>query len=467
MPPPTQPRDYNLLELFKQKRPLAVILDDPTALFVLAFVNEIGETTRAGLQGELALTPDEFAQVIANLNHAELLGTQVDKLFVTAGGREFLDDLGLGGGGLPPPTTGRPATGGTPGWLWGLIAFLVTGLIALVIAIVVIIAILPGPPPVPTSVAQIQIDFAADRVNLFAGECAVLNWQVHAAAWVELNGQPVAPIDRMQVCPAQTTAYALVAGGGAGARRDILINVKARPVPATLAPTPIPLPTSAPLPTIAPTLTLLPTRISPTPLPGALKGNVTRAADGSPLYKAVVQIAGGSTTTGDNGVYSFPSLSPGTYTVSVSAPGYIDQQATVTVVAGQTAALNFSMIRASAATGTGVTLQQQDCFDFESPAYQPIPSGVEFYTCPSNADVQWWTNTLRAVNHAGMMNANPQGSAYEGCTSYISSLANGVANPQVTKYYCVFTGTNRTAVVRITGVDSKSYSFVSFDWWLY
>ncbi|HEX7594581.1 MAG TPA: hypothetical protein VF429_10470, partial [Anaerolineae bacterium] len=146
MPSPNSPRDYNLLELFKQKRSLVDILDDPTALFVLAFVNEIGETTRAGLQSELALTPDEFAQIIANLNRAELIGTQVDKLYVTAGGRQFLDDLGLSGGGLPPPTpptpptnAGSPAPTGTPGWVWGLIAFLGTGAVALVIAIVAII----------------------------------------------------------------------------------------------------------------------------------------------------------------------------------------------------------------------------------------------------------------------------------------------------------------------------------------
>ncbi len=472
MPPSNPPRDYNLLELFKQKRPLVDILGDPTALFVLAFVNEIGETTRAGLQGELALTADEFAQVIANLNYAELIGTQVDKLYVTDAGREFLDDLGLGAGGLPPATNaGRPTTGGTPSWLWGFIAFLATALVLLIAAVVAVLVLLPRLTPTPTITPPIELVFSADRTNLFVGECTMLNWQVHAAAWVELNGQRVAPIDQMQVCPDKSTFYALIAGGGIGARRDLTINVQAPPVPPTLAPTPIPPPTS--VPTLVPTLTSVPTlvppptRVPPTPLPGALKGIVTRAADGFPIYKAVVQMSGAPTTTGDNGGYSFPALAPGNYTVNVSAPGYFDQQNSVTIASGQTATLNFALIKAPAATGTGVTLQQQDCFDFEQPKYYPIPSGVEFYTCPSSADVQWWTNTLRAVNRGVIMNAIPQGSAYEDCTISIPVNSTSVANPQVTKYYCVSTGANRTAVVRITGVDAKSNTFVSFDWWLY
>ncbi len=451
MPPPNPPLDYNLLELFKQKRSLVDILDDPTALFVLAFVNEIGETTRAGLQSELALTPDEFAQIIANLNRAELIGMQVDKLYVTAGGREFLDDLGLGGGALPPPTNaGRPAPSGTPGWLWGLIAFLGTGSVALIIAIVAIIALLPGSSPQPTSVAQIQIYFSADRTDLFAGECTMLNWEVHAAEWVELNGQRVAPIDRMQACPEKRTAYALVAGGGVGARRDLTINVQARPVP----PTPIPPPTSAP------TLVPPPTRVTPTPLPGALKGIVTRAADGSPIYKAVVQMSGVSTTTGDNGVYSFPILAPGNYFVSVSAPGYFDQQKTATIASGQTAPLDFLLIKAPSNQGTNVTLQTFECFDFESGQIVPSSTSKEC-TTPSGFDILWYPG-LQAVNKARVDFANPQTNAFESCSKIAQQ------NLQITtdQSICVLTTQNQIAVIHVTKVVQLRGP-LTFDWWLY
>lgn len=462
MPPPNQPLDYNLLELFKQKRPLVDILDDPTALFVLAFVNEIGETTRAGLQGELALTADEFAQIIANLNRAELIGTQVDKLYVTAGGREFLDNLGLVGGVLPPPTNaGSPAPTGTPGWLWGLIAFLTTGAVALIIAIVAIIALLPGSSPQPTSVAQIQIDFSADRTDLFAGECTMLNWEVHAAEWVELNGQRVAPIDRMQACPEKSTAYALVAGGGIGARRDLTINVQARPVPPTPNPPPTSAPTFVPPPTTVPTLVPSPTRVPPTPLPGALKGIITRAADGSPIYKAVVQMSGILTTTGDNGVYSFSTLAPGNYAVSVSAPGYFDQQNTATVASGQTATSNFSLIKAPANQGTNVTLQNFECFDFESGKIVPSSTSKEC-TTPSGFDILWYPG-LHAVSKTLVDFAIPQTNAFESCSKITQQSLQITAD----QYICVLTSQNQIAVIHVTKVIQLKGGPLTFDWWLY
>jgi len=64
-----------------------------------------------------------------------------------------------------------------------------------------------------------------------------LHWQVFNAAWVELNGQRVNATATSQVCPPQTTTYLLVAGGGAGASRSLVVNVQAQP-PSPIPPTP-------------------------------------------------------------------------------------------------------------------------------------------------------------------------------------------------------------------------------------
>lgn len=77
---------------------------------------------------------------------------------------------------------------------------------------------------------------------------------------------------------------------------------------------------------------------------GAIAGRVTDCASGLPVANALVEIAGGFTrATLANGTFS-ASLLPGTYTVTVSAPGRPAAPAqTVTVTAGGTASADFCL----------------------------------------------------------------------------------------------------------------------------
>lgn len=94
---------------------------------------------------------------------------------------------------------------------------------------------------------------------------------------------------------------------------------------------------------------------------GRLTGTV-RAADGSPLYQAVVKIVGGLssglTLTAGSGAYTLPGLIPGSnYALQVSAGGYATQTAgSLQVIAQQDTFRDFVLIRSPSTRGsiTGV-----------------------------------------------------------------------------------------------------------------
>ena len=81
---------------------------------------------------------------------------------------------------------------------------------------------------------------------------------------------------------------------------------------------------------------------------GSLTGRVTDSASGAPIVGATVTVVSASqsasATTDARGSYSFISLGPDTYTVSVSKSGYEPQsQAGQTILADQSSTLNLSM----------------------------------------------------------------------------------------------------------------------------
>ncbi len=78
------------------------------------------------------------------------------------------------------------------------------------------------------------------------------------------------------------------------------------------------------------------------PTLGMLKGKIRNAA-GQPIYPATVTIQSKSTKNTGTGFYGFVDLSTGTYTVSVSAPGYVGTQAQVTISAGQVTTRDFTL----------------------------------------------------------------------------------------------------------------------------
>lgn len=79
---------------------------------------------------------------------------------------------------------------------------------------------------------------------------------------------------------------------------------------------------------------------------GAVDGLAACDAPGSPLQGAAVAITGGTvatTTTNASGQYSYYLLGGSAYTLTVSKPGYVSQQAVVNVTAQQTTTTNFDL----------------------------------------------------------------------------------------------------------------------------
>jgi len=75
------------------------------------------------------------------------------------------------------------------------------------------------------------------------------------------------------------------------------------------------------------------------PTLGMLKGFVETGASVA-IYPATVTVQGQSTKNSGTGFYGFVDLDPGTYTVTVSAPGYLDSSGQVTISAGTVANLD-------------------------------------------------------------------------------------------------------------------------------
>jgi uncharacterized lipoprotein YddW (UPF0748 family)/chitodextrinase len=79
-----------------------------------------------------------------------------------------------------------------------------------------------------------------------------------------------------------------------------------------------------------------------TPTLGMLKGYILTSG-GYAVYPATVTIQSKSTKNTGTGFYGFVDLSTGTYTVSVTAPGYVPNSGQVTISAGQVANLNVTL----------------------------------------------------------------------------------------------------------------------------
>ncbi len=83
------------------------------------------------------------------------------------------------------------------------------------------------------------------------------------------------------------------------------------------------------------------------PPPGTITGVVTTAADGAPVAGATITVThsggapAGTATTGADGRYSVPNLTPGTYTVTASGTELQPQTKPATVTSGQTLTVSF------------------------------------------------------------------------------------------------------------------------------
>lgn len=85
--------ETNLLEVFRENRSIADILENPTILFVCALVAKFGQTTFEGLQEDIGLDVDELSGIIQDLEYANLLTISTNQISVTDHGHDVLNDI--------------------------------------------------------------------------------------------------------------------------------------------------------------------------------------------------------------------------------------------------------------------------------------------------------------------------------------------------------------------------------------
>ncbi|HVL99399.1 MAG TPA: carboxypeptidase-like regulatory domain-containing protein, partial [Egibacteraceae bacterium] len=81
------------------------------------------------------------------------------------------------------------------------------------------------------------------------------------------------------------------------------------------------------------------------PRPGAIAGQVVDAATGAGVGGATVTADGRTATTDAGGSFVIGELAPATYTVTVTAPGYLQASETATVTAGETTTVTVQLQR--------------------------------------------------------------------------------------------------------------------------
>jgi acid phosphatase len=77
--------------------------------------------------------------------------------------------------------------------------------------------------------------------------------------------------------------------------------------------------------------------------PGTITGHVTDSSTGAAISGATVSYSGGSTSTDNNGSYTFSNVPAGSYSVTASHSGYNSQTSSVSVTAATTSTLNFQL----------------------------------------------------------------------------------------------------------------------------
>ena len=79
---------------------------------------------------------------------------------------------------------------------------------------------------------------------------------------------------------------------------------------------------------------------------GSIKGTVTDSVTATAIAGATVMVSNGLVTVTDlNGNFSFPAVLYGSYTITVSALGYVTQAQSVTVRPGHLTTINFQLVR--------------------------------------------------------------------------------------------------------------------------
>jgi iron complex outermembrane receptor protein len=107
---------------------------------------------------------------------------------------------------------------------------------------------------------------------------------------------------------------------------------------------------------------------------GTITGTVRMSSSGEVLHGATITVsrAGRSVETGEDGRYEITGLAPGTYSVMVHLQSLGDQTAEVTVTAGASATLDFSLRLSPMKVSMTVTANEKEQLTFES--FQSVTS---------------------------------------------------------------------------------------------
>ncbi len=164
------PLPYNLLELYRQHRDEVDVLTDETALFILAFTNEMNGAEVDALAGDLNLSLNTLRAKLTPLLRGQMMLEENGSLVVTALGKRILSELGFIPPPIPPgkskqseppkqpPKPPVAETAGAPAWIWGAMAFFGTGALALAAILVIGILVVSGVfPPRPTIITPIVL----------------------------------------------------------------------------------------------------------------------------------------------------------------------------------------------------------------------------------------------------------------------------------------------------------------------
>ncbi len=135
-----QPFRYNLLELYREHRTEIDVLNDPVALFILAFVNNLHKTTLQELSSDIAIPQTGVSPKIALLERAEMLIKAGGMIEPTGFGEHFLNSLGF-----PAAAPTAATVSQLPLIRWDRVSAMATGAgIALATIVLLFIAALYG-----------------------------------------------------------------------------------------------------------------------------------------------------------------------------------------------------------------------------------------------------------------------------------------------------------------------------------
>jgi phosphatidylinositol-3-phosphatase len=206
--------------------------------------------------------------------------------------------------------------------------------------------------------------------------------------------------------------------------------------------------------------------------PGSITGHVTDGSSGAALAGATVSYNGGSTTTDNNGAYSFSNVPAGSYSLTASLSGYSSQSSTTTVTSGSTSTLDFQLAPAAPGgngtlTGRVTNASSGAGISGATVSFSGRSSTTSSTGAYSFSNVPAGTYTV-SVTHSGYIGESASATVNSGATSTLNvqlATAGKVAGKVTTSAGAAISGASIHLVggVVSTTADTKSSSTGSYS----